>query len=196
MDSSIPLRELGLKRALLLKAGARLISSAGLERVNSNQIARAAGVGVGTFYLHFKDKYELHQAIVLDALAELRSRTQQAPTEGDVESEVRALTDAVVGLAEQRPEQFRVAFGRELSGSSGRPLVGYSIRSTERRLRELRDAGRLDPELHPAVAAKAFVAMQNGVVAWWSEDQSRAPRAALVETLVRLHPAVAGARRP
>ena len=100
-----------------------------------------------------------------------------------------------------------VAFGPEASGSRAprrvrddseaagptRAQVGYSTRVTERRLAELQADGRLDPRLDPGVAARAFVAMQNTVVCWWLEDPSRATRAALVETLVRLHPAVAAA---
>ena len=58
---------------------------------------------------------------------------------------------------------------------------------------ELQRDGALDPELHPGVAARAFIAMQNGVVSWWLEDPSRASRDDVVETLIRLHPAVAGA---
>jgi len=38
------------------------------------------------------------------------------------------------------------------------------------------------------VTAQALVATWIRVVAWWSEDPSRAPREAVVETLVRLHP--------
>jgi len=37
--------------------------------------------------------------------------------------------------------------------------------------------------------------MQNDVVCWWLEDPSRASREAVIETLVRLHPAMAAATR-
>ena len=40
-------------------------------------------------------------------------------------------------------------------------------------------------------AARAFVAAQSGVLRWWLAAPAPPPRAALVETLVRLHPAVA-----
>jgi hypothetical protein len=126
---------------------------------------------------------------------------------GAIEEQVRNLIEAVVGFAEESPDQFRVAFGPEASAtraprsprgesagrSPARAQVGYSTRVTERRLAQLQSEGALDPRLDPAVAARAFVAMQNGVVCWWLEDPSRASRAALVETLVRLHPAVASA---
>ncbi len=196
-------------RRRLLVAATQRFAEHGFEGVNSNQIARDAGVGVGTFYNHFHDKFELQQAVVLDTLEALRGRiARSAARPGDgIEDQVRNLIEAVVGFAEEGPARFRVAFGPEASAirapraargespSRGpmRAQVGYSHRVTERRLTQLQSEGALDPRLDPAVAARAFVGMQNSVVCWWLEDPSRASRAALVETLVRLHPAVAAA---
>jgi AcrR family transcriptional regulator len=191
----------------LIDAATRLFASRGFDRVNSNEIARAAGVGVGTFYQHFDDKLEAHQGVVLETLESLRgeiARTAASPG-GDVETQVQDLVEAVVAFAEGNPERFRVAFSSEHAtlrttpkssrgDATQRPQVSYSTRVTERRLADLRDAGLLDPALNPKVAARAFVAMQNGVLCWWLDDQSRATRDAVVKTLVRLHPAVAGAR--
>jgi AcrR family transcriptional regulator len=196
-------------RRRLLDAATRRFAESGFEGVNSNQIARDAGVGVGTFYNHFQDKFEVHQAVVLDTLEALRRRVARSAARpgGGIEEQVRNLVEAVVGFAEESPAQFRVAFGPEASATRpsraprgenparqpSRAQVGYSTRVTERRLAELQSDGALDARIDPAVAARAFVAMQNGVVCWWLEDPSRASRAALIETLVRLHPAVAAA---
>ncbi|MBW2295225.1 MAG: TetR/AcrR family transcriptional regulator [Deltaproteobacteria bacterium] len=196
-------------RRRLLTAATKGFAEHGFEGVNSNQIARDAGVGVGTFYNHFHDKFEVHQAVVLDTLEVLRRRVARSaarPGEG-IEEQVRNLVEAVVAFAEESPARFRVAFGPEASTTRApraargespsrhptRAQVGYSTRVTERRLAELQAEGALDPRLDPAVAARAFVAMQNSVMCWWLEDPSRASRAGLVETLVRLHPAVAAA---
>ena len=155
---------------------------------------------------HFQDKFEVHQAVVLDTLEALRARVARSAARpgGSIEEQVRNLVEAVVAFAEEAPAQFRVAFGPESAvprvprtrtpgENPTRPQVGYSMRVTERRLAELQADGALDPRLDPAVAARAFVAMQNGVVCWWLEDPSRSSREALVETLIRLHPAVAAA---
>lgn len=197
-------------RRRLLTAATLRFAEHGFEGVNSNQIARDAGVGVGTFYNQFRDKFEIHQAVVLDSLEALRrqiARSAAGPGAA-IEDEVRAVVEAVVDFAEANPPRFRVAFGPEASaartprsarsGSASRnparAQVGYSTRVTERRLTELQARGALDPRIDPAVAARAFVSMQNSVLCWWLEDPARAGRSALVETLIRLHPAVAGAR--
>ena len=99
------------------------------------------------------------------------------------------------------PRRFRVAFGSDApaprasnaadAAPTARANVGLSTRATERRLRELRDAGELAPDLDPEIAARAFVAMQSQVVCWWLEDTTRASRESLIATLTLLHPAIA-----
>ncbi|MCP5043198.1 MAG: TetR/AcrR family transcriptional regulator [bacterium] len=191
-------------RRALLDAATRRFAESGFEGVNSNQIARDAGVGVGTFYNHFRDKLEVHQAVVLDTLEGLRGRIARAAAEprGTIEQQVGDVVEAVVGFAEDHAERFRVAFGPQShasrgvrAGHSSRAQVGYSTRATERRLAELQQQGALDTKLDPAVASRAFVAMQNDVVCWWLEDRTRASREAVIDTLIRLHPAIAAARR-
>ena len=58
-----------------------------------------------------------------------------------------------------------------------------------------RQEGGLDPDLHPSVAARAWNEMQTAVVLWWLDEPGSVDREQLIETLVRLHPAVACARR-
>jgi AcrR family transcriptional regulator len=177
-------------RTLLLDAAARLVSERGLERVNSNRIARAAGVGVGTFYALFEDKHILFQELVLSVLEDLGNRLRErVGSGGDPADEIRGWVETVVAFAEENPHRFRAAFAREPAAAGGRPGVGYSARGVERRLRDLQRQGLVASSLHPGVAAKAFACMQAGVVSWWLEDPRRAPREAVIETLVRMHPA-------
>ena len=194
-------------RRRLLEAATRRFADAGYDGVNSNQIARDAGVGVGTFYIHFQDKFDIHQAVVLDTLEGLRGAVAKAVggPGATVDQQVRDLIEAVVRFAERNPAQFRVAFrqdagavraprasaGADQARASSRAQVGYSTRVTERRLAELQVAGLLDTRLDPVVAARAFVAMQNSVVCWWLAEPTRSTREAIVETLIRLHPAIA-----
>jgi AcrR family transcriptional regulator len=189
--TAVPKKEAIRRR--LLKAAVELLADRGLERVNSNQIARAAGVGVGTFYGHFPDKYAIHQAVVLDALERLGERVEAAAHEParDRTAQVRRSVEAALEFAETEPRLFRAAFGREAAPSPGRPGIAPSHRRLERRLRGLQVQRRLDPALDPAVAAKGFTVMQSGVILWWLDDPGRAERKHVVDTLVRLHPAIA-----
>jgi hypothetical protein len=83
----------------------------------------------------------------------------------------------------------RIVFGRgHEAGSLGDEMADALFPDVEAVLRTRIEAGHADPGLHPAVAAQSLIAMWTRVIAWWGEDPSRAPREAVVETLVRLHP--------
>lgn len=193
-------------REKLLVAGTRLIADHGIDAINTNVIARAARVGVGTFYAHFDDKHALHRAVVTRALEVVRrslADAHQAVADRSLPEQVRAGVEALVELADARPDLFKAAFSRPATGArpstgpraSAGPRrsgsLGLSPRPVEQRLRALQAEGAIDSAIDPGVAARAFTEMQIAILCWWIDEPDRPPRAALVETLVRLHPAVA-----
>lgn len=204
-----PARSREATRRRLVDAGTELFALEGLHGVTSARIARRAGVATGTFYLHFRDKRALFQAIVFEALEELRRRQQEAAaaTDGTPAEEVRARTEELLRFAEEQRDLVRVLFGREAeAGGVGQDVLDAVVPGIERRLRERVAAGEVSPELEPAVAAQALAAMTTRVVAWWVERPERASRASVVATLLRMHPilrlggegeaAAPGAERP
>ena len=50
----------------IIEAGADLFSGRGYHNVTADEIARAAGVSVGTFYSYFSDKHDLFLAVLDD----------------------------------------------------------------------------------------------------------------------------------
>jgi len=186
-----PARSRAETRRRLLAAGTELFARAGLHRTTSTQIARAAGVAAGTFYLHFADKETLFREIAFDALAKLRARLAAASLAAgrDPLSQLRARMDELVAFAEAQRDLVRILFGRGHEAAAlGDDLLDELFPDVEARLRERIEQGLADAGLHPAVTAQSLLAMWTRVVAWWVEDPSRAPREAVVETLVRLHP--------
>ncbi|MCH2185258.1 TetR/AcrR family transcriptional regulator [Myxococcota bacterium] len=194
----------GSKRAYerLLAAGTQLLAREGLDGVNTNTIARAAQVGVGTFYQHFGDKFALHRAIIQRGLQALQQRLAEAhgaSAEQPLEDQVRSGVIALLGFAQQQPDLFRATFGFSAAATRlnvrGRTAgLGLSSRPLEVRLREQLKRGRLDPAIEPAIAARGFIEMQVRCVLHWLEDPAQEAPDALIETLTRLHPVVAGQR--
>ncbi len=185
----------GAARDRLIEAGTRLIAEHGIDAVNTNVIARAARVGVGTFYSQFDDKHELHRSAVVRALEGLQSAlaSTSPAANAPVSAQVEAAVTAVVDFAAACPEQFRVAFATApRAAAQGRPALGFSTRATERRLRELQARGELDPGLNPEIAARAFAGAQTAVITWWLDAQDRIPKREVIDTLVRIHPALTG----
>lgn len=178
-------------RRRLVEAGTDLFARVGLAGTTTTQIARAAGVAAGTFYLHFPDKHSLFREIAFAALAELRARMAAAHDAAapDPVAQLRARMETLVAFAEEKRDLVRIVFGRgPEAGEIGAELAESLFADVEARLRERIAEGRADAALHPAAAAQALVAGWIRVVAWWAEGPSRAPREAVVETLVRLHP--------
>ena len=53
------------KKTDLMETAFQLFSSQGVARTTISDIAQHAGVAKGTFYLYFKDKYDLHEKLVI-----------------------------------------------------------------------------------------------------------------------------------
>ncbi len=189
--STAPERSRAETRRRLVAAGTELFARRGLAGTPTAQIARRAGVAVGTFYLHFSDKQALFREIVFDALARLRER-MAAAREGagaNPAQALRASTAELLAFAEANRSLVRVLFGRDPEAADlGEAVMDELLPGVEARLRQGVETGALAPELHPTVAAQALVAMWTRVLAWWVEEPTRAPRESVLETLVRLHP--------
>ncbi|MBN2224468.1 MAG: TetR/AcrR family transcriptional regulator [Deltaproteobacteria bacterium] len=66
-----PVQTRGIKtKKKILKAGAALFSQRGYHNVTADEIARAAGVSVGTFYAYFADKRDLFLSVLDDYLVQ------------------------------------------------------------------------------------------------------------------------------
>src|SRR5580698_7780702 len=64
-------------RELLIAAGRDVFAKRGLE-ASLDDIARQAGVGVGTAYRHFANKFELAEAIMRTAIGEVVAAAEAA----------------------------------------------------------------------------------------------------------------------
>ena len=174
-------------RARLRASGQKLLAERGLHAVTSHEIANAAGVAAGTFYLHFRDKEELFRELVFDAVAELNARLERSvlPLRDQPEAAARARAETLLGFAEEHAELVRLAFGRGAEAATG--VGAEALNQLVARLERLiatQEKGT--SRLHPAVTAQALVGMWARVATWWAESPGRLPRAAVLETLVDL----------
>jgi AcrR family transcriptional regulator len=169
-----PERARAATRARLRESGRRLFAERGLHAVTSHEIAGAAGVAAGTFYLHFPDKHALFRELVSEAIAELIARLEREVRPlADRETAARARAEVLLGFAEDHGELVRMAFGR---GSEAASVGADALDAL---------AARLETE-HPAVEAQAIVGMWARVVSWWAESPGRAPRDEVLRTMIDL----------
>jgi AcrR family transcriptional regulator len=195
-----PRRAPALTRPRLVAAATELFAEHGLHAVTSAQIAQRAGLATGTFYLYFADKLELFRAIVFEALAELRARQDAAAARHPAGSreELAARTEEFLDFAEEKRALMRVLFARSAEAAGiAEEIAAVIAPAIERRYQALQSAGAMAPDVHAGIAAQMRAAALVRVAAWWTEDPSRASRADVARTLLRLDPgAVAPARNP
>ncbi|HTO72027.1 MAG TPA: TetR/AcrR family transcriptional regulator [Myxococcota bacterium] len=174
-------------RERLRQSGLELFAERGLHAVTTHDVAAQAGVAAGTFYLHFADKEELFRELVFEAVGELEQRfeTHVHPLRGRPEAVARARAEVLLAFAEEHTGLVRLAFGRGAEGASvGADALDHLAARLELELCTEPDEWKAG--LQPSVAAQAIVGMWARVVSWWAEAPGRAPRAAVLETMVDL----------
>lgn len=99
----------GAKRKLesrrkLMDAARRLFVERGYHDTRPQDISKAAGVGHGTFYLHFQDKLDCFQAFTDEAADELHDFVKRyTATAGSLREEIHELLLAVFEYSDANP---------------------------------------------------------------------------------------------
>ncbi len=190
----MPRKKIEDAKPRLIASGLSLFSRLGIERVNTNAIARRAGVGIGTFYVYYPDKYALLQEVQIRTLAGLRDVRVAALRRADEmpRAQAEAAIAAVVRFAARHPEAYRVTLGRERAmATKHRPVISESTHPTAEILRSLQQQGQIEVDLNVDLAARAYAATEVGTILWWLDDPSRCDASELVATLLKFHPVVA-----
>ena len=89
--------------AKILQAAEEVFAAEGLG-VPIDEVARRAGVGIGTVYRHFPTKEALFEAIVVSRLEDLIERAQELCTATDAGAALFAFVDDLVTLAVEKKD--------------------------------------------------------------------------------------------
>src|SRR5262245_46759682 len=99
-------------RQELLRAAVRVLAERGFHDTKIADIAAAADVGVGTFYLHFETKDALFDALVEDTVRRLKAAIDDARhAVPDPIEQTRRANAAFCRFAQENREVFRIVFG-------------------------------------------------------------------------------------
>ena len=165
--ASPPLTGGALTRAKILDAASRLMSTIGLSRTTTKEIAREAGCSEAALYKHFRDKEEIFVRVLherapglSEALAQLPARAGQGEVAGHLREVTRAAvqfyrrTFPMAGSLFASPDLL-VAHRRKLDLDRAGPqqaplrLAAY--------LRAEQELGRISPTIDPDAAATLLV---------------------------------------
>lgn len=116
MATRVPTQKRSIEKKLRIKdAALKLMSEKGYFATSSNEIAREAGVSIGTFYSYFKDKKELYAELVDDIYTAVLTpiNLNELPDDLSIEETVQLYVTAVF-----RGHEYQTAFQREISSLS------------------------------------------------------------------------------
>ena len=173
-------------RTELLAAATRVLAEKGLDQTKVSDIAAAADVGVGTFYLHFADKEALFDAVVDDTVRRLKATVDDARARArEPRAKIVATNRAFFRFAHDNREVFKIVFGHAAAYNDLiRRAQSLFIADIEKEVRQGIAAGAF-AQLPPALVAQAVVGMATQVISWWTEHES-VPIETLIETTTTL----------
>jgi AcrR family transcriptional regulator len=156
----------------LLESARTVLAAKGYHGTKIVDIARAAHVGVGTFYLYYPTKEALFLELVEDAVAQLKTQLDTVrATVADPVLQARTRTLTFFRFASDNRELFRIVFGH---GASFHDVVRRCQDSFINDMRESLEVGMASGAFRgadAAVWARALIGMSLQVVSWWIEQE-------------------------
>jgi AcrR family transcriptional regulator len=148
--------------AKLKKAARKLFVERGYHATRPQDIARQAGLGHGTFYLHFPDKRACFLAFVEDAREELDGFVQaRVPNDAPLEVLIASTLNAMYDYAKSHPGVLGAAMTDEAvidaEGVQAIPLLQRWGADWARAVRQVAKAGRASAEYDAEVVGQAIV---------------------------------------
>ncbi|HZE37793.1 MAG TPA: TetR/AcrR family transcriptional regulator [Stackebrandtia sp.] len=156
-------------RARILDAAAEVFNARGTE-ASTQDVARAAGVGIGTVFRHFPTKGDLLRAIVVRDVEELTAQIEALVTDGDPATAFFAFFTDMVARASSMRTIVRLLGESGADLQADKPLRLW--RSTiEQLLAKARDAGAVRRDVGAEeVLALLLSTCQAAVSAGWDAD--------------------------
>ena len=148
--------------AKLKKAARKLFVERGYHATRPQDIAREAGLGHGTFYLHFPDKRACFLAFVEEAREELDAFVQaRVPGDAPLEVLIASTLNAMYDYAQNHPGVLGAAMTDEAvidaEGVQATPLLQRWGADWARAVREVAKTGRASAEYDAEVVGQAIV---------------------------------------
>jgi AcrR family transcriptional regulator len=157
-------------RAELLVAAKRLLASKGFHGTKIADIAAAADVGTGTFYLHFPTKEALFADLVKETSLRAKDEMDRAKAPfADPRDQVRVAIETFFRFADRNRDVFKILFGHSAQFDDLlREVHQIFILDVEENNAHGVAAGAFKP-FRSAIVAQAIVGMLSQVVSWWLE---------------------------
>ncbi len=187
-DEARPVRRKPESLAKLKRAARKLFVERGYHATRPQDIAREAGLGHGTFYLHYPDKKACFLAFVDDAREELHEfMKQRQPAEPTLENTIAANLKAVYEYSAEHPGVLAAAMTDELvidaEGAQATPLLVRWGFDWGEIVREAMRTGHACTSYNPDIVGQAILGAIHQTASEGARSQR--PRAEVLDNLTR-----------
>jgi len=154
----------------LIEAAQRVLAAKGYHGAKIADIAREAGVGVGTFYLYYPTKEAVFLELVEEGVSQLKVQMDDASVSVSGPAEVSRLRMQVFfRFAAERRNLFRIVFGHDASFHDVvRQAQEMFVSDIVENLRGGMESG-IFRKANAEIWAQAIVGMCIHAVTWWVE---------------------------
>lgn len=136
--------------------GALLAGGASFTELGVQRIAKEAGIGRSTFYVHFADKTDLLVRFAEDSSRELFAVAERWTVSGDREALERTLMEVIRQRREHAPALralAEVATYEPAARNAWREMVGSNVELVRQRIEADRERGLVPGDVDPAITA-------------------------------------------
>ena len=171
-DESRQDRRRARTRGALLRAAKHLLATKGFHATKIADIAAAADVGTGTFYLHFPTKDALFTDLARETAQELKDEIDRAKAAyADPAEKARVATATFFRFARDHRDVFRILFGHSAQFDTLlHELHQVFIADSQENYVGGVEAG-VFVSMRAPIVANAIVGMLSQVVSWWIDHE-------------------------
>ncbi|GHO97277.1 hypothetical protein KSF_073250 [Reticulibacter mediterranei] len=160
-------------RANLLVAARKVFATCGYHDATITEITETAAVGVGTFYLHFRDKEAIFNTVLTEGLEAIRQRVGEEMAHEDNPS-LPVVVRAIFHQVYAQRDILRIErTGEGVAARSGGP--GMLLEMFTRFLEQVPDLSPFSEEEIPLLTALLEGLMDRAFHCWWDEQDEPDP---------------------
>lgn len=171
-------------RAELLQAARQVFAARGFHEASIAEITQVADVGVGTFYLHFRDKDDAFNTLLDEGFHAIRDHVAAIVERQSTEPMLPLLVSTIFQHAYTQRDLFQIA----LTGQATRTRTFRAQAALADALTRLFETARRQDVLtayDPPVLARFITGMITQGIFWWFEHDEPGPDA-MSEQVLRL----------
>jgi AcrR family transcriptional regulator len=161
-------------RVELLRAARQVFAKRGYHEASIAEITELADVGVGTFYLHFRDKDEIFTTMLTDGMRVLRDQVLAEAERATPEHAFAAAIRAIFRHAYAERELFQIALSGE-KRLAATLQAQSSMNDGFTRAFERAQAQGLLPDFDVPLLARFITGMITQGIIWWFENDEPLP---------------------